>query len=254
MEMSLILKQPIEDVTPVVFEWNNEELLASVRTALAPYEATDYATLATAAIKHDRALLNRFIKALNDERIRIGRVYTAPLERFKSEVDAVLAAVREVKDRMDSEVGKREAERKQEKRKEIVAYFIEATEEFPQMSFDKIEHEEWLNASYKMEDIKSEIDGIVREARTMYLAIDAMELDEVGKQIVKNLYCRYLDLSLALEEYEIAVQSVPKKEEPTPVSEDETVYEIAFRVTATKGQFAAIKKFLTDNKIHYEKA
>jgi predicted GNAT family N-acyltransferase len=255
-EMTLILKTPIEDVTPVVLEWNNEELLTAVKAALAPYNATDYAMISTEDIKHDRATLNRFIKALNEERIRIGRVYTAPLERFKSEVDEVLAAVREATGKMDTEVKARDTERREKKRSEIISYFLEAAADFPQMCYHSIEPPEWLNATCKMADIKKAIDGIVREARTAYIAIDGMDIDDTGKHILKNIYCRTRDLSSALEEYDAVCAGLPKQSVciPEEPKEDEERIEIAFRVSATKAQLVALKQFLVDNKITYEKA
>ena len=93
-ELALILKSPVEELIPKMIAWNNAELLARVEATLEQYNGVTYDDSQIATAKADRAQLNAFCKALNDERIRIGKVYNAPYEKFKGEVDEVLQKVK----------------------------------------------------------------------------------------------------------------------------------------------------------------
>ena len=93
-ELALILKSPVEELIPKMIAWNNAELLARVEATLEQYKGVTYDDSQIATAKADRAQLNAFCKALNDERIRIGKVYNAPYEKFKGEVDEVLQKVK----------------------------------------------------------------------------------------------------------------------------------------------------------------
>ena len=104
MSLELVLSQPIEKLVPMLIQWNNTELLEAVEQALRQYEGLEYTDEQIAAAKSDRAVLNAFVKSLNDERIRIGKVYAAPYEKFKSEVDEVVGRVKTVVAQIDTQV------------------------------------------------------------------------------------------------------------------------------------------------------
>ena len=76
-ELALIMKTPVEELIPAMLAWNNTELLEAVEQALKQYEGLEYTDEQIAAAKSDRAVLNAFVKSLNDERIRIGTGETA---------------------------------------------------------------------------------------------------------------------------------------------------------------------------------
>ena len=72
-ELALILKSPVEELMPKMIAWNNAELLARVEATLEQYKGVTYDDSQIATAKADRAQLNAICKALNDERIRIGK-------------------------------------------------------------------------------------------------------------------------------------------------------------------------------------
>ena len=94
-ELALVMKTPVEQLIPAMLAWNNTELMAQVEATLKQYQGLTYTDEQMGEAKKDKAALNAFIKALNDERIRIGKVYAAPYDRFKAEVDEVIATVAE---------------------------------------------------------------------------------------------------------------------------------------------------------------
>lgn len=84
-ELALILKSPVEELIPKMIAWNNAELLARVEATLEQYKGVTYDDSQIATAKADRAQLNAFCKALNDERIRIGTASRFRLRRNRSE-------------------------------------------------------------------------------------------------------------------------------------------------------------------------
>ena len=122
-ELALILKSPVEELVPKMIAWNNAELLTRVEATLKQYKGITYDDSQIATAKADRAQLNAFCKALNDERIRIGKVYNAPYEKFKGEVDEVLQKVKSTVAEIDAQVKAFEERKQQEKQNEIIEYF-----------------------------------------------------------------------------------------------------------------------------------
>lgn len=102
--MELVLSTPIEQLAPKLIAWNNAELLAQVNKSLENYKGKVYDENSIAEAKTDRAALNNFVKSLDSERIRIGKVYAAPYEKFKKEVDEVSSAVKSVALAIDEQV------------------------------------------------------------------------------------------------------------------------------------------------------
>ena len=127
-ELSLILKKPVEELVPLMISWNNAELLTAVKNQLEGYKGIQYSDEQIGIAKKDKATLNSFVKALNNERIRIHKVYIAPYDKFKSEVDEVCAAVNEVIGEIDVQVKAYENDVKAKKQEKILAYIYRIME------------------------------------------------------------------------------------------------------------------------------
>ena len=82
-ELTIRLEQPIEELIPQMISWNNEELLAKVQGVLKQYDGVEYTDSEIGEAKKDRAKLNAFATALNNERIRARSVF---LVRFASAI------------------------------------------------------------------------------------------------------------------------------------------------------------------------
>ena len=106
-ELSLVLAQPVEQLVPLLIKWNNEELMREVELRLARFEGVTYTAEQVGEAKKEKAALNAFIKALNDERIRIGKVYATPMDKFKGEVDEVISRVKSVVEGIDVQLRRR---------------------------------------------------------------------------------------------------------------------------------------------------
>lgn len=273
-ELTLRLATPIEKLVPAMIAFNNAELMEGVKVRLVAYQGKTYDADSIAEAKADRVTLNKFSKALNDERLRIKKIYTLPLDKFTKEINEVIAVVDSVTATIDTQVKVWETDCKEHKLAEIKAYFAEV---FPAelsvfISFEKIQQSDWLNASKSMTAIKKEIDAAIEKIKTELATIEALGGDVAA---IKQKYFEDLSLANAITEHKrieaekqriAALQAAQeqsaaeaKKDEPAPVQEpvaaaDEKVFSLAFKVTGTAAQLNALKAFMNENKIKFERA
>ena len=271
-ELTLRLATPIEKLVPAMIAFNNAELMEGVKSRLVAYQGKTYDADSIAEAKADRATLNKFAKALNDERLRIKKIYTMPLDKFTNEINEVIAVVDSVTATIDTQVKVWETDCRERKLAEIKAYFAEV---FPAelsvfISFEKVQQADWLNASKSMAAIKKEIAAAIEKITSELATIDALGGDTVA---IKQKYFEDLSLANAITEHKrieaekqrIAAQEAAQaqqaaeaqKDETAPVQANETtekVFTLAFKVTGTAEQLNALKAFMNDNKIKFERA
>ena len=117
-QMELILSTPVEELVPKLIAWNNAELLAEVKSRLADYRGRVYDESSIVSAKADRATLNKFAQALDNERKRVKKVYMVPLDKFTAEVNEVIAEVNAVSVEIDAQVKLYDEKRQEEKLEE----------------------------------------------------------------------------------------------------------------------------------------
>ncbi len=215
--------------------------------------------------KKDRAQLNTFCTALNNERIRIGKIYSAPYDKFKKEVDEVIAEIKGVVGEIDSQVKKFEEEKQEKKQREIIEYFESIIGDLKLfVPYEKIHDAKWLNASMSIKAVKTEIDNRIGDVRNAITAIEAMKSDDEAQ--IKAFYFRTLSLSNAIAEYEALkaerafidtkkaeeIKEIKNEEKAEVVKiEDAPKQVVKFAVTATVEQLKLLQKFLIENDIQY---
>ena len=283
-ELSLVLAQPVEQLVPLLIKWNNEELMREVEQRLARFEGVTYTAEQVGEAKKEKAALNAFIKALNDERIRIGKVYATPMDKFKGEVDEVISRVKSVVEGIDVQLRAYEETRIAEKQEKILEYFKGVIGDFSGLiPYERIHNPKWLNASVRDAAVFAEIDKIITDATSAITAIEALHSEDEAS--LKAYYFRTLDLSAALMEHDrlkterarIAEMQARKEAEAkaraeaeaksaTPVTVVEPIPEapapaasapatttLDFRVEATVEQLKALRDFLISNGIKFFK-
>lgn len=282
--MELVLSTPIEQLAPKLIAWNNTELLAQVNKSLENYKGKVYDENSIAEAKADRAALNNFVKSLDSERIRIGKVYAAPYEKFKKEVDEVSSAVKSVALTIDEQVKSYETKKQEEKLAEIKAYFEDNIPVGlkPFVGYEKIHNAKWLNATVKMPAVQKDIDAILDKISQELATIETLKSEDEIE--LKTIYYNTLSLTEAIrtnerrkaerqrvieaqkaaaerkaaEEQRVAQQQAQQPAQP-PVKEPEQQkdevapkFSIAFRITGTAEQINALDEFLKANNLKYE--
>lgn len=267
-ELTLALETPIEDLIPKMIAFNNTELLSAVEEMLTAYDGVVYDENSISIAKQDRATLNSFSKALNDERIRIGKLYNSPYEKFKAQVDEVIDRVKTAAAAIDKQISAFEDEKKNRKQDEIIEYFKSVIGEFSGcIPYERVHQSKWLNASVSMKTVKAEIDKIIDDARNALTAIAA--LGSQDEELIKAFYFRTLNLSAALnennrlkQEREAAAELKARQEAMQPaVAEVEAekpavgqpkLQTVKFAVTGTVEQLKALQHYLKENKLDYK--
>ena len=272
-ELTLRLDTPIEKLVPAMIAFNNAELMEGVKERLVAYQGKVYDADSITEAKTDRATLNKFSKALNDERLRIKRIYTQPLDKFTAEINEVISVVDEVTATIDAQVKAYETECKERKLADIKAYFASVlpAELGAFISYEKIHQAEWLNAAKSMTAVKKEIDARVEQIKSELATIEALGGDVVA---IKQKYFENLSLANAITEHKriedekqrIAAQQAALAQQvaaveqaaPAPVAEpqeeEEKTFSLSFKVTGTAAQLNALKAFMVENKIKFERA
>ncbi len=266
-ELTLALATPIEDLVPKMIAFNNTELLAAVEEMLSAYDGVVYDDEHISDAKQDRSTLNTFSKALNDERIRIGKLYNSPYEKFKAQVDEVIDKVKAASAKIDEQVKAYEDKKRAEKQNEIIEYFKSVIGEFSgSIPYERVHQPKWLNASATMKSVKAEIDAIIENAKSALVAISA--LGSQDEELIKVFYFRTLDLSAALNENNRlkkereAAAELKARQEAEKLVVAEVVAEtpaqapklqtVKFAVTGTVEQLKALQHYLRENKLDYK--
>lgn len=283
-ELSLVLAQPVEQLVPLLIKWNNEELMREIEQRLARFEGVTYTAEQVGEAKKEKAALNAFIKALNDERIRIGKVYATPMDKFKGEVDEVISRVKSVVEGIDVQLRAYEETRIAEKQEKILEYFKGVIGDFSGLiPYERIHNPKWLNASVRDAAVFAEIDKIITDATSAITAIEALRSED--EATLKAYYFRTLDLGAALMEHDrlkterariaemqarkgaeakaraeaeaksatpvTVVEPIP--EAPAPAASAPATTTLDFRVEATVEQLKALRDFLISNGIKFYK-
>lgn len=121
--------------------------------------------------KADRSTLNKFIKAVNDERIRIQKEYLKPFDVLRSQCDELMKIAEEPKAAIDKVVKEYEAIKQDEKRAAIESMFKDMC--FPEfVKLDqKIFDPRWLNATVSMKQIEESLlktkEDIIQNCQTL---------------------------------------------------------------------------------------
>lgn len=204
--MELKIKQP---TFPEVIEFNFDELKNEITDRVAMYTNLVYTEKQVKQAKVDRANLNKFVKALSDERIRVKKQCLQPYEAFEAKVNELARIVQEPIALIDEQVKGYEEKQKQEKKEAIKALWNE--QDVPDgLTLEAIWDERFLNVSFNMTHVKQvftdAIDKFNRDIATL------SNLPEFGFEAVE-VYKTTLDVNKAINEAQRMSQIAKAKAE-----------------------------------------
>ena len=199
--LDVVLPTPIEELVPRMISFNNDELMEKVDDFLRKYEGRQYDDTIIDIAKEDRKRLNALSRKLNNERLRIARIYKAPYERFKQQVDEIIDRIEQVSDQIDVQIKSYEREEQRTKREKIKSFFDSVFAEYAELiSYETIHQDRWLKKSVKISDIYAEIKRIFIQIKSDIVRIESIESED--EDLIKNYYFRTLDIEKALAEAE----------------------------------------------------
>jgi len=147
--------------------------------------------------KDDRALLRKQKEATKTTIKSIEEAWNQPLEPFLDIAKKITKEFDFAIDAIDEWVKEGEAKEKEKKRKEIQAYFD--TKKFDLVSLEKIFDDKWLNKTYKIWDVKKDIDAAIE---TIYSNIKILENIAEHGMTAKAFYLETLDMGAAMRQIE----------------------------------------------------
>ena len=93
--LELKIMTPMEPGVLPEVQWNIEEAKAYTLKKAKEYQSIAYTDADAAAMKKDRAQINKFITAVENERKRAKAFYNEPYEKFNAQVKEVLQPMRD---------------------------------------------------------------------------------------------------------------------------------------------------------------
>ena len=266
--LELILKEPIEKLIPKLIEFNSTELVEELKPKLEVYKNTVYSEEQIPTAKSDRATLNKFKESIDNERKRIKKVYLEPYEKFEKELKEVTSLIDESSQAIDTQIKAFEVDQKEKKKQTINNFWFSQVGDLKDLlTLEKIFNDKWLNATYKMNDIQSEIKDVIDRVSK---DLEVIKLLKSKHEIqLQDFYLKTLDMSLTLqeksrlEESEKRLTELAQKQAQEDSKHQEQVInlptgqndleQVDFRVWVTNEQKQLLKQFLIDNKIKYGK-
>ena len=194
--MEFQLKTPIENTLQPI-DFNFEQLRAYLDERLQVYRGLIVSPAGVRAAKADRAKLNKFREALKAQRLEVKRSYMKPFDAFDAKMDELIGMVDKPVTAIAQQIKHYEDEAKAQKREDILAFFNEHIGELDGiLTFERLFNARWLNASYKMKEIESEILGTIKKLRNDIRIIQVMQLP--FEQEVLSVLIDTLDIGAAL--------------------------------------------------------
>ena len=217
--------------------------------------------------KADRSTLNKFIKAVNDERIRIQKEYMKPFDTLKAQCDELMKIAEEPKAAIDKVIKEYEQIKQDEKRLAIEELFNNMLfPEFVKLD-EKIFDPKWLNATCSMKSIEESLlkikEDIIRNCQTLaglpsysHVAVIYYQrtLDVTGALAKVRELAEVEAAKKKMLEAETVKQPELKKDE-IPVIEEVPAEAprmwVAFEALLNTYEAAALKRFFDANGIEY---
>lgn len=197
--MELKIFSPEDSGFLTEIKWNNEELKAEVAEKMKEYETLVYSEDNLRQAKSDRAHLNKFRSALEDERKRIKKRCMEPYELFERQVKEVVALVERPISLIDKQLQEYEDARRIEKKGAIMDFYNQNIGTLRGiLPFERVLRPEYLNATKTMKSIQEEMLELMKRVDNDLNTIESLE-SEYELQI-KDVYCQTYDLSRALQE------------------------------------------------------
>lgn len=261
------LKLPAE-----VIHFNYEELKKELTEKVSKYDGLVYTEAELKDAKADRAQLNKFKKALNDERLRQEKEYMTPFNVFKDQINELIGIIDKPVGMIDKQVKDYEEKKKADKRIEIGS--IWETYDRPEwLPLSRIFNERWLNAGYSIKQIREDIEGWLNRIDAEMVSLK--ELPEFSFEAIQ-VYKHTLDMNQAIQEGQrMAHIQKAKSEEEAAQSENQSILEaagaemaegfkegiegrqeggqwISFSACLTVSQAKALKEFFDSNNIEFK--
>lgn len=188
----LIVLQAV-NMNPGTIDTNIEKVLEAVKEKSRQYQDITKYQGDDKQAKEDRALLRKQKDMTKTTIASIQKLWNEPLEKFLTGGKEILKQFDIAIGTIDEWVKEGEAEEKEKKRSEIQIYFD--GKNFDLVPLVKLFDGRWLNKTYKMPDIRQDIDAAIS---TIYSNIKILEGIAEHGVMAKAFYLETLDMGSAM--------------------------------------------------------
>lgn len=205
--MELKVKTP---TFPEVIEFNFLELKNEITERASAYVNLVYTDDQIQDAKKDRSTLNKFVKALSDERIKVKKECMKPYEDFEKKIKELDGIVNLAIKNIDNQIKAVEEQKKSEKLAQIQDYWERVTSPDHPLTLQRVMDSKWLNATTSMKSIQESINGILAKYAEDIATLQ--NLPEFSFEAIE-VYKTTLDLNTAICEGKNLAEIQKKKQE-----------------------------------------
>lgn len=286
----MALEMIVSPIKSTPISWNWEQLKAEIAERMEPYQSVLVTADGVTAAKKDLANLRKLESTLEDQRKAIKKECEKPYKEFEARMKEITGIIHLGIDNINTQVKAFEDAEVKEKQSQIEKFYaITAGELAEHISLDKLWNPKWLNRTYKMAQVETDISDRLNGIRDDLETIRKMD-SPFSIELVQRYY---LTLSIAdVIQHNTTLETARKRaeeaaerirqaeqakaqapaEQPNPdveeveeldpvvdeVDFEETVLEtpnplqqIDFRVWVNYAQKVALRDFLVRNGIRY---
>lgn len=281
--LELIMSTDLATAIPAEIGFNFEELEAELQRRLEHYNHLVVTEDAVKDAKDDRANLRKLREAIETRRKEVKKQCEAPYKAFENKIKRLVALIDAPIAAIDGQVKTFEEREREQKRGEIAAVYDELVpEEIREIiPLNRILDPKWLNKGTSMKSVREDIEIISKRTKVDITYLEAA-VDPQYITAVRAEYMKHLDIEKALDhrdrliateqafrqrEAQRAASRPPVEEkppvavqepvrEPAPIPQhrrEEKLYPLTLAFQLTQEQANALKQFLTENNIKYQK-
>lgn len=291
--LELKILTPIEPGSLPEIQWNHEEAKAYILRKSQEYQNIAYTDADESDMKKDRAKINKFITAMENERKRVKAFYNEPYEKFNDQIKDVLQPMRDTVQLIDNglrEIDQQYRDKKTEQCRQLYERHVGDLASL--LPFERTVKDEYFKKAFtplKLERAYMDFFGRIREDMKALDSLPERFRDKAALEYMKAFSLsdalqegRRLDeLEKVMEERRQAqereaaarTEQTIHHPENTPIPRDETLEEskqeetgkkgateipdpvmyLDFRVWGTKGQLMELRKYLIENGLKFGK-
>lgn len=287
--LELKIMTPMEPGVLPEIQWNHEEAKAYTLQKAQEYQSIAYTDADKSAMKADRAQINKFVSAMEDERKRVKAFYNEPYEKFNAQVKEVLQPMRDTIQLIDQGLDEIEQKYREEKTELCRKYYDRHIGDLKELlPFERTIREEYYKRAFKENKLEQAYMDFFGRIREELKALE--ELPERFRDKAVLEYMKSFSLSDALregkrleemekvmeerrlaqareEEARKAAQALqaknvpdapaeppePEKQEAPEEEQPEPVLFLDFRVWGTREQLMRLRQYLIDNGLKFGK-
>lgn len=210
--------------------------------------------------KKEIASLRKIKKTIDQERISIKKEILSAVEPGENQIKEIVSIIDRAINNIDEQIKNFENDEKNKKYNTIKSFFEDYKNDSNNIvdnniTFEHLFKDEWLNKSYKLENIQEEIITKITQINNDLVVLSKVITDFKDFSRAKIDYFENdFNLSIAISKYEKAQKEINDKpiikEVLNKVSDNE--YQVVFGVLATENQLYKIVSFLKENDIHFK--